>query len=78
MRNSDTQPTRNILEKENVFVTAANGNTTSKKWKVYNENVKDGNRYKSASVNSKLNNKITVVGYNSWGKDNYFSPQDYE
>ena len=44
---------------------------------MYNESVKDGNRYKSASVNSKLNNKITVVGYNSWGEGNYFCPIEY-
>lgn len=63
MRNEDTQPQRNILEKENVIVVAANGNPieTSGYRKVFCENIKDGYKYKSASINSKLNNKITVV-----------------
>lgn len=60
-RNEDTHPLRRILQKENVIFIAANGNWQTKSWKVYNENVKDGDRYTSASINSNLNNKITVV-----------------
>ena len=79
MRNQDTQPQRNILEKENVFVIDAGGNRIeiSGIWKVFCENVRDGYKYKSASINSKLNNKITVVGYNSWEEGNYFCPIEY-
>ena len=76
--NRDTKPTRNILEKENVIVIAANGNRieSSGLRKVFCENIRDGNRYKSASINSKLNNKITIVWYNSRWDDNYFAPKN--
>lgn len=71
--NEDTPPQRRMLEKENVFFIFANGNWLATSWRTWNENVKDGTKYKSASINSKLNNKITVVGYNSWGENNYFA-----
>jgi hypothetical protein len=75
--NRDTQPTRNILEKENVIVIVALGNQYENNRRMHNENVKNGNHYNSASINSKLNNKITVVWYNSWWDGNYFSPEGY-
>ena len=59
--NTDCQILRRILQKENVIFIAALGNQYNKTWKVYSENVKDGVRYTSASINSNLNNKITVV-----------------
>ena len=76
-KNDDTQPTRNILEKENVIVIASLGNQYEDLWWVYNENNKNGDKYKTSSINSKLNNKISVVWYNSWWEGNYFSPEGY-
>ena len=72
--NNETAPLRNILKKENVIAICSDGNSSQNKWKVYNESIKNWNRYKSCSINSNLNNKITVTGYNSRGGDNYFSP----
>lgn len=75
--NSDCQILRRILKKKNIIFIIANGNRNNKKWKVYNENIKDGDRYDSASINSELNNKITVVWYNSRWEGNNFSSDEY-
>ena len=73
--NNETAPLRNILKKENVIAICSDGNSSQNKWKVYNESIKNWNRYKSCSINSNLNNQITVTWYNSWWGDNYFSPR---
>jgi hypothetical protein len=59
--NPDCQTLRRILKKKNVIFIAALGNQYNTTRKVYSENIKDGDAYKSASINSNLNNKITVV-----------------
>ena len=75
--NPDTHSQKNILNKENVIVITANGNRNSSWRKIYNESIKGEDRYTSASINSKLNNKITVVWYNSRWEDNFFAPIGY-
>ena len=62
-----------LLEKENVVISVASWNVSQYRNKVLNENewFQTMSEYNSASVNSKKNNKITVVGYNP-AKNNIF------
>lgn len=64
---------KELLEYENVVVCVAGFNNEEDINKTLNENVnkQDKGEYKSASVNSLKNNKITVVGYNP-AKNNVF------
>ena len=71
--NPDTHTLRRILEKKNVIFIGANGNRLATSWKNRNESIKNWTKYKSASINSKLKNKITVVWYDSQWTKNYFS-----
>ena len=65
---------RRILKKKNVIVAFAGGNHATNR-KVYNESVKDWNRYEWWSINTEwLNNKITVKWYGMREPYNYFSP----
>ena len=72
--NPDTPTQRRMLEKKNVIFIEAGGNRVPATRKIWNENIKDWTRYKSCSINSRLNNKITVTWYESWWSNNYFSP----
>lgn len=74
--NEDTPPLRRMLEKENVIVIVANWNRSIWTRKTRNENKKDWIAYMSSSINSKLNNKISVVWYNSRWDENYFAPSE--
>ena len=76
-KNQHTHTLKEILKQKNVIWITANGNRTTRSRKVYNENIKNGNRYNSGSINSELNNKITVVWYNSWWEGNNFSPDEF-
>lgn len=70
---SNAQALRRLLNNKNYFLSAAIGNVLSSYYKTYNENIKDGNFYCSASINSLYYNKITVTGYNTWGRNNFFA-----
>lgn len=74
--NPEIAPQKALLENENVIIIGSGWNWWPSWRKVYNENTKNWDDYNRSSTNSKKNNKITVTWYNSWGGDNYFSP-DY-
>lgn len=67
-----------ILEYENVIVCVAGYNNGERINKTLNENVnkQDKGEYKSASVNSLKNNKITVVGYNPANSNVFWENND--
>ena len=65
-----------LLKHKNIIIIYSVGNRLSPKWKVYNENVKDWDMYTSASKNSKLKNKISVVWHDTQSSNNYFCPSN--
>lgn len=69
-----TKTLKRLLEKENFILCSAISNRTTTRWKNYNELVMDGDLYNTASVNSLMNNKITVAGYHTNGYNNFFVP----
>ena len=72
--NPETAPEERLLNNKNVIIICSVGNWAQAWWKMYNENIEDWNRYNPSSLNSELNNKITVFWYVEWRSDNYFSP----
>ena len=72
--NPETAPEERLLNNKNVIIICSVGNWAQAWWKMYNENIEDWNRYNPSSLNSTLNNMITVFWYVEWRSDNYFSP----
>ncbi len=74
-RHPDLQYYRKVLDNKNVVVSQAAMNKgkydNEVLYKVYNEEVKDGDYYNEASINSKYHNKIAAIGYSP--RKNYFS-----
>lgn len=72
--NKETAPQERLLKNKNVIILCSVGNIAESWRKMYNENIKNWNRYQESSTNSRLNNKITITGYNPWKANSYFSP----
>lgn len=73
--NPETAPQKRLLENENIMIICSGWNWWPSWWKTYNENSKNWDYYTASATNSKKNNMITAVWYNSWWGDNYFSPR---
>jgi len=73
---SETASLRRILEKENVIVVNSIADKTVNYRKLYNENIKNGDKYRSASINSNKKNKISVSWYKISGYNNYYAQND--
>lgn len=74
--NPDYTALKNLLNKENVIISVASANISDYFQRIINESSppQEGGFYSSASVNSRMNNKITVVGYDA--KENHIFLDD--
>ena len=70
---------KSLLQNENIIVSVAIANIQEYWNKTLNENEKnvpEKGRYNSASVNSDISNKITVVGYNVTNNNTFLDNND--
>lgn len=70
---------KSLLENENIIISVAISNINELENKILNENeenVPEKGRYNSASVNSDINNKITITGYNVTNNNTFLDNND--
>ena len=69
---------KSLLENENIIISVAISNINELENKILNENEEKqmGGIYKSASINSDINNKITVMGYDVTNNNTFLDNND--